>query len=58
MDKISSKFKDADITNSLEFIKKSLDNKILFMISQKVLEIVKKYKGDVLGIFYTEFCKY
>jgi len=55
---IQKKYNDELFTNQFNFLKKSLNNKYLFDLINKITLNVKKYGRDILNKFYNEFCKY
>ena len=59
IDKTDLFYQDKDITNSIKFLTNTIDIKILFDISNKVLNIYDENENiDVLNIFFSEFCRY
>ena len=55
---IQNYFNDEVFTNQFNFLKKSLNNKYLYELINKISLDVKKYGKDILNKFYSEFCKY
>ena len=55
---IQNYFNDEVFTNQFNFLKKSLNNKYLYELINKISIDVKKYGKDILNKFYSEFCKY
>ena len=53
---IDNVYSDKVLTNQFIFIKKSLHNKYLYDLINKLSFDVKTYGKDVLNKFYTEFC--
>ena len=55
---IQQGYNDEVFTNQFSFIKKSLNNKHLYDLTNKLSIDVKKYGKDILNKFYHEFCKW
>ena len=55
---IQKGYNDEIFTNQFNFLKKSLKNKYLYDLINKIYIDVKKYGKDILNKFYNEFCKY
>ena len=55
---IQKGYNDKTFTNQFKFIQKSLKNKYLYDLINKIYIDVKKYGKDILNKFYSEFCKY
>lgn len=54
---INQGYNDPVFTSQFEFIKKSLKNKYLYDLINKIYIDIKKYGKDILNQFYNEFCK-
>jgi len=55
---IQNKYNDDIFTSKFNFLKKSLNNKYLYNLINKISINIKKYGKDILNKFYSEFCKY
>ena len=55
---IQNSYNDETFTNQFIFLKKSLKNKWLYDLIQKIYIDYSKYGKDILNMFYSEFCKY
>jgi len=53
---IQNQYNDETLTNQFSFLKKSLQNKYLYDLINKLSVNVKKYSKDILNKFYSEFC--
>ena len=55
---INEGYNDPIFTSQFKFIQKSLKNKYLYDLINKIYIDVKKYGKDILNKFYNEFCKW
>ena len=55
---INEGYNDPIFTNQFNFLKKSIKNKYLYDLIQKIYIDLRTYGSDILNKFYSEFCKY
>ncbi len=55
---IQNEYNDETFTSKFNFLKRTLNNRYLYDLINKITIDVKKYSKDILNKFYSEFCKW